>query len=249
MWYFNLLSFGNFLWHTSHTKCLILLCLIACLCILCLCAKYFEQIGHWYGFSPVWTLMWGFSKPEWVNVLSQTGQEYGLMPSCSCIWRIRVLLYLNFIVHWSHENGRSVSCLRRWLFSRNSFSKTLLQTWHLIGSSIGLLHLLFPWCLVRLALNAKVLWHCVQTKGFTSIWIRLCCIKFDEVLNCLLQWSHTKHFSGGLYVCLSICLSNCSFVRNCFGHSVQWCFLSVWSSIWRWTLPEFAKLFRQMRQE
>ena len=113
---------------------------------------------HLYGLSPVWTLMWLFSPPDWLNVLSHKWHLYGLSPLWILLCVTRLLDCVNRLLQTVHSNGFSPEWLRLCSVS------ALLLIQHLPHS--GHLYLLVWWHRPRW--DEKLLQHWLQQYCFTE---------------------------------------------------------------------------------
>ena len=172
--------------------------MLLCTRRLCVC-KWLESLKlllhseHLYGWSPVWTLMWVFRAPDWLNALSHMWHLYGLSPVWTLMCLFRCPDSLNALSHMWHLYGFSPLWILLCETRLPTIVNRLLQTLHSNGFSPEWLRL----CVARALLLWQYLPHSVHL--YLPVWIFLWHLSVfrDEKLL-----SHTLHkYGAGLSSC------------------------------------------------
>ena len=146
-----------------------------------------------YGLPPVWTLMWVFKFPEWLNTLSHTWHLYGFSPLWILLCVTRFLASVNCLLQTVHSNGFSAEWICLWI------ARWWLLRQHLLHS----VHLYLPlWifiCWHRPLWDENRFSHWAHEYKFSSVCLIAVWLKTFFSVNRL---SHTVYKSGlGLSSC------------------------------------------------
>jgi len=165
--------------------------LLLCTWRLCVCkwldvVKLLSHSEHLYGLSPVWTLMWVFRIPEWLNALSHTLHLYGFSPLWILLCLTRLSDIENLLLQTVHSNDFSPEWLRLCTASCWLFPQHLPHTEHLYLPAW-----IFIW-LRRPLRDEKTFSHWLQVY-ITPVCSSLCLVKLPFLVNRL---SHTVHKYG-----------------------------------------------------
>jgi len=177
--------------------------MLLCTRRLCLCKwldvlKLLLHSEHLYGFSPVWTLMWRSSCPDWLNALSHMWHLYGFSPLwillCSARWRDVV----NRLLQTVHSNGFSPE----WLLM--CLARRLLLAQHLPHSLHLYLLLWIFMCWFRCFRDEKHFSHSLHEYALSPLCLSPLCLLlcFFKLSFLVYRFWHTVHTYGlGLSSC------------------------------------------------
>jgi len=190
-WHCTNCSVLNIIPQWWHWYVLLLLCTQRlCACKLHDLLKLLLHSEHLYGFSPVWTLMWLYRFPEWLNSLSHMWHLYGFAPLWILLWLTRLVACVNRLLQTVHSNG----FCPEWF--RLCTASTLLLSQHLPHS----VHLYLPvWIFLwpcRPLGDEKLFWHWLQEYKCSPVCLLLWSVKLCFVVNRLSQTVQRYCFSS-----------------------------------------------------
>ena len=186
-----------------------------------------SHVGHLYGFSPVWTLVWARKCACWLNALLHVPQMYGFSPVWTLMWLYKPKAILNAFSHMWHLYGFSSLWILLCTTSAPDVVHRLPQTLHSNGFS--------PEWIRRCSVNAWFVWHFFphSLHLYLLLWIFICWFSWVWDVKCFSHWvQEYKLFP----LCMLRWFSNPPFAENrlsqtvqkyAFGLALRWCLVTL----------------------